>query len=137
MGKIAWDETLSVEVDEIDEDHKRLVELFNLLNEAVFSEYEDASIKYIDALLEELICLTVWHFRHEERLMIRYEYEKFDEHKAEHDDLIDSVRVLQKKFQDTNQSLTPTDITFLKDWLTSHILGQDMKMGFYLMTVME
>ena len=35
MKDLIWDNTLSVQVQEIDEDHRRLVELFNLLGHAV------------------------------------------------------------------------------------------------------
>ena len=133
MKNIIWDETLSVEVDEIDEDHRRLVDLFNILSHSVA---EGDATDYIEAVLEELISCTIWHFRHEERLMLKYKYEGFVEHKAEHHDLIDSVKELQQKFHKENKLLTNEDIEFLADWLTEHILGQDMKLGFYLMRVM-
>ncbi len=133
MKNIIWDETLSVEVDEIDEDHRRLVDLFNILSHSVA---EGDATDYIEAVLEELISCTIWHFRHEERLMLLYKYEGIVEHKAEHQDLIDSVKELQQKFHKENKLLTNEDIEFLADWLTEHILGQDMRLGFYLMKVM-
>lgn len=133
MKNITWDETLSVDIDEIDEDHRKLVDLFNILSHSV--EQGDPT-EYIDAVLEELISFTVWHFRHEERLMLLYRYENFEEHKAEHHDLIDSVRELQKTYHQENKLLTNEHIEYLSNWLTGHILGHDMKLGFYLMKVM-
>ena len=133
MKNIIWDEKLSVEIDEIDEDHRKLVELFNILSHSVA---EGDSTDYIEAVLEELISLTIWHFRHEERLMVKYNYEGMAEHKAEHHDLIDSVRELQQKYYKNNKVLTDEDIAYLEVWLTEHILGHDMKLGFYLMKVM-
>ena len=79
MKDIVWDKSLSIEIDEVDEDHRRLVDLYNLLAHAV-AEAESAD--YIDALLEELISCTAWHFRHEERLMLKYEYDAFEDHNA-------------------------------------------------------
>lgn len=35
MKDLVWDKTLSVEVPEIDEDHRRLMDLYNLLKHAV------------------------------------------------------------------------------------------------------
>ena len=133
MKNITWDETLSVEVDEIDEDHRKLVNLFNILSHSVA---QGDAADYIEAVLEELISCTVWHFRHEERLMLLYNYQGLTEHKAEHHDLIDSVRELQQKFRNENKQLTNEDIEYLETWLTEHILGHDMKLGFYLMKVM-
>ena len=134
MKKIIWDESLSVDGGEIDEDHRRLVDLFNILSRSV--EEGDAT-EYIDAVLEELISCTIWHFRHEERLMLMYKYDGIEAHKDEHNDLIDSVRELQQKFHKENRLLTNEDIEYLEDWLTQHILGQDMRLGFYLMDVMK
>ena len=71
MKDLIWDATLSVEVDEIDEDHRRLVDLFNTLNHSVS---DGDAPDYVEAVLEELINCTVWHFSHEERLMLKFEY---------------------------------------------------------------
>jgi len=133
MKNIIWDESLSVEVDEVDEDHRKLIDLFNILSRSVA---DGDAADYIEAVLEELISCTIWHFRHEERLMLLYKYDGIEGHKAEHSDLIDSVKELQKKFHKENKLLTNEDIEYLSDWLTGHIYGQDMKMGFYLMKEM-
>ncbi len=133
MKDLVWDKTLSVEVDEVDEDHRRLVDLFNILNHAVV---EGESSDYIEAVLEELISCTVWHFRHEERLMLKYHYDGLEEHRQEHEELIESAKELQRKFREEGGSLTSEDIEFLEHWLTGHIYGTDMKMGAYLSEVM-
>lgn len=126
---LVWDSTLSVHVDEIDEDHRRLVDLFNILSHSVA---EGDAAEYVEAVLEELIACTVWHFRHEERLMLKYRYDGLAEHKTEHQDLIDSVRVLQQRFLQESKSVSDADIEFLEHWLTEHILVADMQLGSYL-----
>lgn len=133
MKNIVWDESLSVDGGEIDEDHRRLVDLFNILAHAVA---EGGAADYIEALLEELISCTIWHFRHEERLMVLYKYEGIQQHKDEHRDLIESVRELQQKFHKENRLLTSGDIEYLEEWLTAHIIGQDMKLGYFLLNEM-
>lgn len=132
MKNITWDESLTVDVEEIDEDHQKLVALYNLLSHSVA---EGDSTEYIDALLEEMISFTIWHFRHEERLMLLHKYRDIAAHKAEHSDLIDSARELQQKFH-KKKMLSEEDIDYLEDWLTGHILGHDMRLGFYLLKVM-
>ena len=57
MKDIVWSATLSVEVREIDDDHQKLVDLFNMLNHAVTGS---ESADYIEAILEELISCTAW-----------------------------------------------------------------------------
>ena len=133
MKDLLWGETLSVDVDEIDEDHRRLVDLFNILNHAV----EDGdSTDYVEAVLDELISGTVWHFRHEERLMLKYGYGGTAEHKAEHQDLIESAKALQQKYLQGGKHLSSEDIDYLEHWLTGHILSADKDLGAYLAEVM-
>ena len=130
MKNIIWDETLSVDGGEIDEQHRLLVDLFNLLSRSVL---EGAAVDYIDVVLHELVSCTVWHFSHEERLMQESKYDDLDAHRAEHNELIDSVKALQDKFRQEKKLLTQEDIEYLEDWLTGHILGRDMRLGYYLM----
>ncbi len=133
MKELVWDKMLSVAVEEIDDDHRRLVELFNILSRSVAAG--DAT-NYIEAVLEELISCTVWHFRHEERLMLKYEYAGLAEHKNEHQDLIDSAKELQRKYLTEGKQLSNEDIEYLETWLTEHILVADMQLGSYLVAVM-
>ncbi len=133
MKLLVWDKTLSVQVDEIDDDHRKLVELFNLLTRSIADR---EPYNYIEAVLEELLNYTVWHFKHEERLMLKYAYKGLHEHKIEHQELIKSAISLQQKFVHSDQSLSSEDIEFLELWLTGHILGADMELGTFLSNVM-
>ncbi len=133
MKDLIWDETLSVDVPEIDEDHRRLVDLYNLLKRAVTA---GESKDYIEALTEELIACTAWHFRHEERLMLKYRYDGLAVHKAEHAELIESGRELQRKLLAQGKAVSTEEIELLEHWLVGHILGTDMDLGAYLAETM-
>jgi len=133
VENLIWDDSLGVQVEEIDEDHRKLVELFNIL---IHSVTENDAQSYVDAVIEELISCTIWHFRHEERLMVKYGYEGIREHKQEHADLIESAKNLQQKIKYDGNPVSTKDIEFLEQWLTGHILGADMDLGSYLSEVM-
>ncbi len=124
-----WDRLLSVEVEEIDADHRRLIELFNLLAHAA-GERREAD--YIAALLEELIAATEAHFRHEERLMIGHAYPDREAHAAEHRELMEAARAMQSTFMATGRGLEERGLDYLEHWLTEHILVADMRLGAYL-----
>jgi hemerythrin-like metal-binding protein len=126
---LIWDKTLSVQIPEIDEDHRKLVDLYNIL---IHSVVEGDATNYVEAVMEELISCTVWHFRHEERLMLKYGYEGFAEHKSEHQELIESAKELQQKLLQEGKQVSSEDIEFLEHWLIGHILGTDMDLGSYL-----
>ena len=133
MKDIVWSDILSVEVDEIDEDHRKLVNIFNILNHAVM---EGESAEYLAAVLEELINCTVWHFSHEERLMLKHGYPEMEAHKVEHQELIKSARELQQELLQANKPVADEEIVFLERWLTEHILTFDMRLGTYLARVL-
>ena len=129
MKDIAWGNMLSIGIDEVDDDHRKLVGLFNILNHSVTGE--DAPV-YLTAVLEELINYTAWHFSHEERLMLKYGYEEYAKHKAEHRKLIKSAKELQLKILLAGNLVEDEDMEFLECWLSEHILTADMRMGSYL-----
>lgn len=133
MQDKTWSELLSVDIDEIDGDHRKLLDIFNLLNHALA---DGESTEYIDAVLRELIDCTIWHFSHEERLMLKHGYDAIDEHKAMHGELIDSARALQTRILQPDESLSEEDIVFLERWLTEHILTDDKRLGAFLIQVM-
>ena len=129
MKDLVVDHILSVGVDEIDDDHRKLVSLFNMLNHSIT---EGDAPDYLEAILKELISCTAWHFSHEERLMLKYGYEGIAEHKTEHQELIQSARELQQKILQAGNLVANEDIEFLERWLTEHILTADMRLGAYL-----
>ena len=133
MKDIVWGQVLSVEVDEIDEDHRKLVAIFNILNHAM---EEKASPDYLAAVLEELINCTVWHFSHEERLMLKYGYPEMPAHKAVDQQLISGAKALQAKIVQADNRIVDEDIEYLERWLTEHILTDDMRLGAFLSDVM-
>jgi len=55
-------------------------------------------------------------------------------HKSEHEKLVKQVIDLQAKFQAQAMGgvLTMTVMSFLKDWLVTHIQGEDKKYGVFL-----
>ena len=129
MKDLVWDNMLSFGIDEVDDDHRKLVGLFNILNHSVTGE--DAP-EYLMAVLEELINCTAWHFSHEERLMLKCGFEEYAKHKAEHRKLIRSAKGLQKKILLAGNHVEGEDVEFLERWLTEHIITADMKMCSYL-----
>lgn len=129
MKAIVWSKILSVGVEEIDEDHRKLFGIFNELNRAVMA---GASADYLAATLEELINCTVWHFSHEERLMLKHGYDGIEEHQTEHRELIQGARDLQQQLLAAGQGVADEQIAFLDRWLTAHILTTDQRLGAFL-----
>lgn len=133
MKDIVWDSLLSIGVEEIDEDHRKLIEIFNTLNHAVAAQ---EARDYLAALLEELINCTVWHFSHEERLMLKYRYPEMGLHQEEHRELIAAAKALQQEILMAPTPFSEAHLQSLERWLTEHILTADNRLGNYLAQVM-
>ena len=126
MPPIDWDEKFSVNVKEIDDEHKNLFLLFNKLQDGINT---GKSNHELEQALSELIDYTILHFTTEEKLMQQFSYIGFVEHKRIHDDLIAEAMKLQEKFSQGKIVLSDQVSGFLTDWLTDHILDTDKKYG--------
>lgn len=129
MKDITWSAILSVGVEEIDEDHRKLVGIFNELAHAVAN---GESAEYLAATFDELIKCTAWHFSHEERLMLKHRYPDIDPHRAAHRELIVAAQQLQAKLAQADQAVANAEIEYLDRWLTEHILTADQRLGSFL-----
>ncbi len=133
MKDVVWSKILSVGVDEIDEDHRKLLNIYNILNHAVM---DGESPEYLAATLEELINCTVWHFSHEERLMLKYGFDGAGDHKGAHEELIKAARELQQTILQSDKPIAEEHLVFLERWLTEHILTTDQRLGSFLSQAM-
>ena len=129
MSVIDWNESLSVGIASIDEQHKKLVKMINDLNEAMRS---GRGKDVIGNILNDLVSYTQIHFRHEEDLFARHGYPEADSHKQEHADLVAKVMDFKQQFDDGSTSLTISVMNFLSRWLTSHIKGTDREYAPFL-----
>ena len=127
---IEWTNELSVGLDEIDEQHKILVNLLNELHKAITEKKGSAACGHI---LDELIQYTIVHFAVEESLMRIFDYPYYEEHKGHHKELTDQVLELQRKFRSGQAVITFELMGFLRKWLTVHIMKEDKLYGpFFL-----
>ena len=89
-----WSDEFSVNIEEVDEQHRTLVGLVNDLHVAIREHRgKTASRKVLDRLAE----YTRTHFMLEESLMRLTRYPGFDVHRQQHEDLIAQVQSLQYK----------------------------------------
>ncbi|RFA30418.1 hypothetical protein CAI21_04900 [Alkalilimnicola ehrlichii] len=121
---VSWKEELSVGIQEIDEQHKCLIELINELNAAMLARRGQESV---DQALDKLIEYTRTHFVVEESLMriLGYPIAEYEAHKRHHEDLIQQV--LEFKYQLVGEGKVSRQelMEFLRNWLINHIMKED------------
>lgn len=123
-----WKDEFSVKVAEIDKQHMRLFEIGARINELAYAKDEFDHYDEIIEVLHELVEYTEYHFKYEEELMERYQYEGFETQKFEHFFVIKKIQKILNEDIDKKQSETIMNlVTFISDWITNHILKEDMK----------
>lgn len=126
---MAWTSALKVNIKLFDDQHRKLVDMVNLLHDSMKLGKGN---EILGPLLDQLILYTATHFSDEERLMRQHGYPDFARHKAEHEKLTCQTLELQKQYHSNSTALTVQVMSFLKDWLSSHIQGEDKKYGPFL-----
>jgi len=126
---VAWKDDLSVGVESIDDDHKRLLDLINDVQRAVYYYMGEA---FERKAIGELVDYTKYHFEREEGLMKEAGYPGFDEHKAEHVAMISKVEEFLGSYERDRGGTIENMMDYLKSWLINHIRGTDQRYSPYL-----
>jgi hemerythrin len=130
MSLFVWDAKYSVDIHEIDRQHKRLFALFNELYEAMQEGHAD---DVIDKILTRVVDYTAYHFETEEKLFDQYGYHDQAAHRAEHAKLVEQVKTLVGKLKAGDAHVSLATLKLLSDWLNQHILGSDQKYAPFLL----
>ncbi|MEY4592685.1 MAG: hypothetical protein RIR18_1580 [Pseudomonadota bacterium] len=125
-----WDDNFNTGIDEIDEQHKRLVLLLNKLASHV--AFRSDTIE-LNSIFDELIDYTVYHFETEEKIWDRYfiDDKAAAQHQATHASFVDMVQLLKDQ-QDKKplRQIAEEALDYLVRWLASHILETDRFMAY-------
>jgi hemerythrin len=129
MPVLPWNQGFSVFIKKFDDQHKQLVNLINQLHDAmIVGKGREA----LGEILQSLAEYTSNHFRDEEMLMKLHGYDGYEDHKKEHNMLIVQVKEKLESFRQGNNIVTHDVMSFLRNWLTQHIMDVDKKYGPFL-----
>ncbi len=121
-----WDPaTLSVKVQEMDQEHIQLIKKMNTLHDAYDRKGDRTGI---EPLLKDFVDYTLKHFSDEEAYMEKVKFKGLATHKIIHQQLLGEIKKHLADFESSGQ-LTDAFFRFLTVWLTSHIKGIDVKYG--------
>lgn len=132
MGHFIWNESYSVGIGVIDEQHKKLIKIINELYDA---QKIGTTQILIGEVLSKLTDYTIYHFQMEEEMQSKYRFPNLNEHKEEHAGFVAKLNELKKDSEKKNLLLSLKTLDFLKDWTITHILGSDQEFADYLRMV--
>jgi hemerythrin len=129
MALVTWDQSYSVSVKRLDEQHQKLFSLLNALHEAMRQGKGQAVVQ---DTLRGLAVYTVTHFRAEEELLRKTNFPGFAAHQAEHQKFIEKVNQFTEDLKAGRNASSISVLGFLKDWLAEHIKRTDRSYSAYL-----
>jgi hemerythrin-like metal-binding protein len=122
MALLVWDEKYSVNVAEIDAQHKRLFEMINNLFHAL---EESKAQEQLEPILKGFIDYAGYHFATEEKYFHEFNYPQTDEHIRAHNMYTAKIQELMKKSAGDKTSVSVELMDFVEDWLIQHVTGMD------------
>lgn len=130
MG-IAWRESLSIGVTEIDNQHKELLSRFDQLLKACEEGKGIVELKKLMLFLDEYV---VKHFSDEEAIQRLRSYPGYEAHRKEHISFVERVKHLNGEMEREGVAVhhvMETNNMLLK-WLIHHISTVDVALGKFL-----
>lgn len=134
-----WDESLSVDEETIDNQHKRLIAQ---LDKLVKELSNGVDMRPMRETLNFLIKYTKEHFNYEEEYMEKHNYPGLEDQKKFHAKFIQFYNNFNEKFEtiygsgnissNKIQELLEEAKKFLADWYMNHIKVEDHKFAEYI-----
>lgn len=131
MHSIPWDNALQLDIQDMDDEHRILVQLMNQL--IADMRAPNPNEKAIVAMARDIGLFTARHFLHEEHSMAAHHYPGYGSHKREHDRLLVQLDSVSDGLdRDGMAAVDDGLLEFLHGWVVSHIVSQDKAYATFL-----
>ena len=124
MAIMIWNETYSVGVRELDDQHKSLI---HMINEMHYAMNNDKGQEAISSIVAQMFDYMELHFTTEEGYMQQCGYLGLQAHQKQHQEFRAKAKDLRERVDAGEFVLSFEIVQFLSDWLQNHIMVTDMK----------
>ena len=133
---IEWNDSMCTGVDEVDRQHRILVDTLNQAATKLTGEVAEALFEQIT---RDLLAYAIYHFDTEEQLMQRYRYaearpDEAASHLHQHRSFSEKVVQLREQAREGDEGARNALLDFLQSWLVNHILTTDKRLGGFVST---
>ena len=124
MSLIEWQDNFNIGLAGVDHEHRQLIDLINRLHDELISGKDQDRI---ELFFGELYTAISAHFALEEKFMLDQHYDRYDSHKADHEQLLDEISDLMEEAATLPlESLSEALSERLKKWFERHFHGMDV-----------
>lgn len=125
MKYLKWDEHYSVGVDSVDYEHQNLMDMINMIYAELADQRDFAEIeKTVSDVHAEISA----HFALEERLMKNADYDEYEAHKNDHEELLDQIRNMMDAIASDPEPALDILSEQLSEWFSGHFSTFDARL---------
>jgi hemerythrin len=126
MALIPWKQEFKLGVASVDYEHEVLI---GLLNELIAGLQGEVSKDAVADILGEVHTKIAAHFALEEQIMREAGYDQYDDHKTDHEQLLDDIRDIMDRVEDDDAYQYQTSLAqHLETWFTQHFSTKDARL---------
>lgn len=111
--------------------HKQLIDLFEKIKQAKSNNKDKNLYRYTLAFLAMYVN---HHFKLEEEYMEKYDYPDKAIHQKEHQAFVKELKEFKAENEAYSEAGTDDLLTRMGEWILSHILENDQKLGEYILS---
>jgi hemerythrin-like metal-binding protein len=128
LSRMQWEPKYSVNVEEMDAQHRKLFDILNHLVGIFEGDTDD-----LLPVINDLVNYLSYHFHQELMVMKNAEYRGFLSHSQEHQKFTEQVHEFLKSYKAGDKYLASEMLSFLSSWVRDHTLKVDKQYGDYLL----
>jgi len=125
MTLLEWKPEFSVGDASIDHEHEHMIQQINTLYEQLTGPVDAETV---EAVLGEIHADISAHFALEERLMREVSYGEYEDHKDDHEELLDQILDLMDGFYEDPEAGQKLLKTRLSNWFGRHFASFDARL---------
>lgn len=139
MAAFQWKEEYNLNIEEIDKQHKKLLEIGKRAYDIAI--IDDGYDRYdeIMTIIDELLEYTKYHFEYEEKMLKEYNYDHIHNQEEEHGFYVYKINEVasrdEQDIDDNQRKVVLEIIDFLSEWISKHINVADRQYAVFLKTV--
>ena len=128
MVKLEWLDRYSIGIEEIDDDHKNILQIMRNVKKAIKSK----DFEHCTSLLDDLVSLATTHFQNEEQYLAESSYPYIEEHIRYHQELLLKISEAKKTCDKVNEPVeTEHSFNRMAEFLIEDIIAGDLHFKSY------
>ena len=125
MALIEWREEYCTGIKGVDFEHEALINQINSIYELVANQADKELV--VDSLGEIYGSISA-HFALEEQMMLRHDYDHYQQHRADHERLLDDIRDITEEYEKSVRLDQADFEQKLANWFQLHFKTHDARL---------